>query len=143
MNVSRRTLLVRALSSTALAGVAAAGLAGCATTTNPTTGAVTYGLDPSVVAQVQAVVAAVASYTPAIESIAATAAGLFGPAYTGLVTVGSAAVNTLEQALENLVTSLPVGARHARLGARLGATPAGALRGYVKTPTGYVPVFAQ
>jgi hypothetical protein len=87
----------------------------------------------------------VASYTPAIESIASVAAGLFGPGYAGIVTVGSAAVNALESALESLLANLPAGGRLAvhSLGKRFGATPSGVLKGYVKTPNGYVPVFAQ
>lgn len=135
--VTRRKMLTNIL----MAGAATSALAvaGCATTTNPTTGVTTYGLDPTVVAEITAAVSAVAQYAPTIESIAATAAGLFGPAYTTLVTVGSAAVNTVISALENLVTQLPVGARRARMG----ATPSGTLRGYVKTPNGYIPIYAQ
>jgi hypothetical protein len=139
MELSRRKLLSSAVPAAAL--IAAGGLAGCATTTNPTTGVVTYGLDPSVVSTIQAVVAAVANYTPAVESIAETAAGLFGPTYAAIVSAGSAALNTLEGTLESVVSSLPVGGR--KLGRKLGATPTGTLVGYAKTPQGYVAVFAQ
>lgn len=133
MHTRRSLLLLAAAAPAALA------LGACATTTNPTTGVTTYGLDPAVVADITNVVDAVARYAPTVESIAATAAGMFGMGYAGIVTVGSAAVNAVISALENLVTSLPVGARRARMG----ATPAGVLRGYAKTPSGYVPVYAQ
>jgi hypothetical protein len=123
------------------AGAGVLALGGCASTTNPTTGVVTYGLDPAVIAAITNVVQAVANYAPQVESIAAVAAGLFGPTYAAIVTAGSAAVNAVIAALVNLLPSLPVGARVARLGARYGT--AAVPRGYVKTPNGYVPVYAQ
>lgn len=135
MHLTRRTLLASAAPAMALAA------AGCTSTTNATTGVVTYGLDPTVVTTIQNAVTAIANYAPTVESIAATAAGLFGPQYAAIVSVGSAAVNTVITALTNLVSNLPVGAR--RLGHRYGATPAGTLRGYAKTPGGYVPIYSQ
>lgn len=134
-SLSRRNLLTLSASGAVLA---AAGLAGCATSTNPTTGVTTYGLDPSVITTITNAVNAIASYAPTIESIAATAAGLFGPAYSAIVTVGSSAVNAVITALTNLIPSLPVGAK-----VRFGATPTGVLRGFVKTANGYVPIYSQ
>lgn len=124
---------------TVLLGGAAAALAACASTTNPTTGVVTYGLDPAVIAAITSVVQAVANYAPTVESIAATAAGLFGPGYAAIVTAGSAAVNAVIAALTNLLPQIPVGAKAAR---RVGGV-LGTIRGYAKTPAGYVPVYAQ
>ena len=118
-------------------------LANCASTTNATTGVVTYGIDPAVIAAVQSAVTFVAQYTPAVESIAATAAGLFGPGYAAIVTAGSALVGQLETALENLVANLPAGTRLFRSKRMGAAATAGAFKGYVKTPNGYVSVFAQ
>ena len=133
MQISRRHLF----SLGAGAGVFA--LAGCASTTNPTTGVVTYGLDPAVIQEIQNVVKAVANYTPIIESIVATAAGLFGPTYAAIVTAGSAAVNAVIAALVNLLPSIPAGAK-VRMGQRYGgAIP----HGFVKTPNGYIPIYAQ
>jgi hypothetical protein len=108
MILSRRKLLMSA------ATLSTAVVAGCAT--NPTTGQPE--LDPAVIDAVQSGVAAVAQYIPAVESIAATAASLFGPGYAALVQVGSSALNALIQALAGLVTNLtpPASARlHARL----------------------------
>jgi preprotein translocase subunit YajC len=143
MNMDRRQALKRGASMVLAGGAAvvlAGGLAGCATSTNPTTGQVTYGLDPTVVTFIQDAVAAVAKYTPAIESIAATAASLFGPAYTAVVAAGSAAVNTVIATLENLVPSLPVGAERVHAKFRVMATPplGGKFAGYTKQG---VPVF--
>lgn len=140
--LSRRSLLSSA------AVLAAGGLASCASVTNPTTGQVTYGLDPAVVSFIQSTVAKIAGFTPVLESIAATAAGYFGQGYAAIVTAGSAAVNTVISALTNLLTNLPVAA--ARLGAtarRLSAAASGMLVGYTKPDAngkgGGVPVFAQ
>lgn len=120
------------------AGAGVLALGGCASSTNPTTGVVTYGLDPAVISAITSVVQAVANYAPTVESIVATAAGLFGPAYAAIVTAGSSAVNAVIAALVNLLPSIPVGARVRRMGASLGT-----LKGYVKTPNGYVPIYAQ
>ncbi len=132
-SVSRRHLFALG------AGASVAALGGCASITNPTTGVVTYGLDPAVISAITSVVQAVANYAPTVESIVATAAGLFGPTYAAIVTAGSAAVNAVIASLVNLLPSIPVGARIAR---RLGGS-LGTLKGYVKTPNGYVPVYAQ
>ena len=136
MNLTRR----EALSKGSLAVGGAIALAGCAATT--VNGVTTYGLDPTVVTFIQDAVSAVSKYVPAIESIAATAAALFGPAYTALVTAGSAAVNTVISDLENLVPSLPVGKAKMYAKYRAMATPSmgGTFIGYTKQG---VPVFAQ
>lgn len=109
--LSRRQLL-----STAIPAAAAIAVAGC--TTNATTGQPE--LDPSVIDAIQAGVAKIAQYIPAVESIAATAASLFGPGYAALVTLGSQAINTLISALSNVVTSLTP-TQQARLHAKLKA----------------------
>jgi hypothetical protein len=139
MNMSRRSLLSTAvpLSAAALMGLS---LASCASTTNPTTGAVTYGLDPAVIATITTGVQFIANYAPTIESIAATAAGLFGPGFAAVVVAGSAAVNAVISTLTNLVPTLPVGAKTGR---RLGVASAGTLKGYARTANGYIPVYAQ
>lgn len=59
----------------------------------------------TIVGQVQSAVATGAQYIPTVESIAATAASLFGPEYTALVTVGSAALNSLITTLESVLTA--------------------------------------
>lgn len=96
LNMSRRGLLA----GVALLG--AASLGGCVT--NPSTGQPQ--LSPSVIDFVTNAVATVAKYIPAAESIAATAAALFGPGYASIVQIGSAAINTLIQALQSVVTNL-------------------------------------
>jgi hypothetical protein len=139
--LSRRSILM---------GAAALPLGACASVTNPTTGVVTYGLDPTVAAFIAKAVAKVAQYAPTVESIAATAASLFGAGYGAIVTAGSAAVNTVIAALTNLVTNLPVAAS-ARLKAsvrQLATAGAlhGALVGYTQPVNGKgggVPVYAQ
>lgn len=60
----------------------------------------------SIAGDIQSAVAVAASYIPTIESIAATAASLFGPAYVTLVQVGSAAFNQVVTVLENIVANL-------------------------------------
>lgn len=103
--MSRRSLMT----GVALGGGALA-LAGCSNilgtgigiTTAPG-GGVTVTLPPAVTAFVQNVVAGAAKYVPIAESIAQEAASLFGPAYASIVTIGSAAINTLITSLENLV----------------------------------------
>jgi hypothetical protein len=131
----------RSLLSSVAAGSATLALAGCATSTNPTTGAVTVGLSPAVADFIQSAVAAAAKYIPTIESIAATAASLFGPAFGTAVQIGTAALNQVIAVLTNVVTSL-VPAASARLKGRLrgssaitpvtiGTTPAGVVvQGY-------------
>jgi hypothetical protein len=139
MMLSRRTLLLSSV------GASAAAVGGCGlftATTNPTTGAVTYGLSPAVVSFISSAVQQIASYLPAVESIAATAASLFGPAYATIVTAGSAAVNAVVQALTNLIPTAPAAAS-AKLSAKLKAlatSATGQLVGYTKLG---VPVFAQ
>jgi len=75
----------------------------------------------SVASLVQQAVSTAAQYIPTIESIAATAASLFGPQYVTLVTAGSAAFNQIVQALVNVVGNLAPPAS-ARLMVRLRAS---------------------
>ena len=65
------------------------------------------------------------AYIPTIESIAETAAGLFGPTYAAIVTAGSAAFNQIVATLTNVVNNLAPPAA-ARLSARLRASAPGA-----------------
>lgn len=91
----------------------------------------------NIVGEIQSAVAAAAKYVPTVESIAATAASLFGPQYTAIVTAGSAALNTIIATLTNVANALtpPASAAlHARLRASspnapvtIGMTPAGVL----------------
>ena len=111
-NLSRRTLL----SGIALGGVGLA-VAGCSTTALTNAEAQW----ASVVSAIQQDVAQAATYIPTIESIAATAAGLFGPQYAALVSIGSAAFNQIVATLTNVVANLTPPAAHA-LGARLRAS---------------------
>ena len=123
--LTRRSLLASA------APVAVLAVAGC------TTAQVTQFQTEwtTVVGAIQNAVATAAQYVPTIESIAATAASLFGPAYTTAVQVGSAAFNTIVATLVNIVNNLtpPASARlHARLKASapsaavlIGTTPQG------------------
>lgn len=113
--LSRRSLL----GSVALLGAVAA-LGGCVT--NPSTGQPE--LNPTVIDAVQSAVATAANYIPAVESIAATAAALFGPGYASLVQIGSTAINTLISALESVVSNLTTSAK-LQLHQRLGATAPG------------------
>ncbi len=121
------------------AGASVAALGGCGIFTQNANGS--YGLSAAVIAFVQSAVQTVAGYLPAIESIAATAASLFGPAYSSIVAIGSTAINQVITYLQNLIANPP------SLGARLGAyravgaaVPSGKLVGYTKNG---VPVFAQ
>jgi hypothetical protein len=97
--LSRRTLLL---------GAAVLPLAGCVTGPSGT-----WGLNPAIVDFVQKAVAAAAQYIPTVESIAATAASLFGPAYVAIVQAGSAALNQVIAILANVVHSLPPASRKA------------------------------
>lgn len=115
MITTRRNLL------TSAAGLGVVALAGCTTTTDPTTGVVTLGLNASVTDFIQSAVAAAAKYIPTVESIVATAAGLFGSQYAAIVTAGSAALNAVVSALTNVVTQL-VPAAQAKMRARLRAS---------------------
>lgn len=111
MITRRKLLTTTALGATALA------VAGCSTeqiTAFETQWA-------SVASLVQQAVSTAAQYVPTIESIAATAASLFGPQYVTLVTAGSAAFNQIVQALVNVVGNLAPPAS-ARLMARLRAS---------------------
>jgi hypothetical protein len=118
----------RMLSTSAVGAVAGAlALAGCAEVTNPTTGVVSFQLTPAVTDFIQSAVAAAAKYIPTIESIAATAASLFGPVYGGLVTAGSAALNQVIAVLTNAANTLAppaAAAMHARLRSAAGPSSA-------------------
>jgi hypothetical protein len=133
-SVSRRHLFALGAS----ASVAALG--GCALFQQNANGS--YGLSAAVIAFIQNAVQVAANYIPAIESIAATAASLFGAGYSAIVAVGSAAVNQIITYLENLVANPPtLGASRGRTYASFGLpTPSGALVGYTKNG---IPVFAQ
>jgi hypothetical protein len=110
--MNRRTLLI----TTAL-GATGIAVAGCSTTQ-----IATFEAEWATVAgQVQNAVSIAAKYVPTIESIAATAASLFGPQYVVLVTAGSAAFNQVVQALVSVVANLTPPAS-ARLMVRLRAS---------------------
>jgi hypothetical protein len=107
MTISRRALLTNAAPA-----VGALALAGCSNVLgtgigiNTTAGGgVTVTLPTNVNTFIQTIVQKAAQYAPTIESIAQEAASLFGPAYLGIVTIGSAAINTLITSLENLTAA--------------------------------------
>jgi hypothetical protein len=111
MITRRKLLTTTALGATALA------VAGCSTdqiTAFETQWATIAG-------QIQTAVSVAVKYIPTVESIAATAASLFGPQYVALVTAGSAAFNQVVQALVSVVANLAPPAS-ARLMARLRAS---------------------
>lgn len=97
MNVSRRKLL-----TTAAIGAGALALAACSSDQIANDEAEW----AAIAGQIQNAVASAAAYIPTIESIAETAASLFGPAYVTLVQVGSAAFNQVVTVLENVVANL-------------------------------------
>jgi len=136
-SITRRHLFV--LGSTAAASAA---LAGCATFAPyiQQNADGSYGLSPMVIAYIQQVVSKASQYVPAIESIAAIAASLFGPQYSAAVVIGSNALNQVIAALENLVTNPPKFGATGRSYARFGIpTPTSGFVGY--THSG-IPVFA-
>lgn len=97
MTISRRSLLAY----TALAGLGV-GVAGC-TSAQITSFETQWA---TIAGQIQNAVSVAAQYVPTIESIAATAASLFGPQYVALVTAGSAAFNQIVATLVNIVNNL-------------------------------------
>lgn len=130
--LTRRLLLT----SSAVA-LPAAMIGGCALFQQNANGS--YGLSQAVITAIQTAVQAVAQYAPAIESIAATAASLFGAQYAAIVTLGSQAINQVIAALENLVANPPTAGgklAYRRLGVPFPNTP---LVGYTKNG---IPVFA-
>ena len=133
MQLTRRHLFV--LGATTAAGAA---MAGCALIQQNSNGS--YGLSAVAIAYIQQAVNIANKYVPAVESIAAIAASLFGPQYSAAVTVGSTAINQIIAALENLTTNPPtlgaVGDAYAKFGI---APPSGPLVGYTKSG---IPVFA-
>lgn len=96
MVLSRRSLLASIAPVTALA------VAGCSTTQIASFEAQW----ASVVDTVQAAVAAAAKYIPTVESIAATAASLFGPTWQAAVAAGTVVVNQIIATLTNVVANL-------------------------------------
>jgi hypothetical protein len=80
----------------------------------------------TIAGDIQSAVSTAAGYIPTIESVAETAASLFGPSYVTLVTAGSAAFNQIVATLEAVVANLtpPASAKlHARLKASSPAAP--------------------
>ena len=122
----------RSLLSSGAIGVTGLALAACGTL-DPVTGVTSYGLPAGVVAFIQNAVAQIRAYIPTVESIAGVALSLFGPSYASLVTIGTAAINTIITTLTNLITP-PV-------------TAAGRRDRYGRTFVGWtvqrVPVYAQ
>jgi hypothetical protein len=97
MKINRRFLL----SGAALAGAAIA-LGACSSQQ-----VATFEADWGAVEDaLQSAVAQAAKYVPTVESIVATAASLFGPQYTALVQIGTAAFNQVVTALTNVVGAL-------------------------------------
>ena len=90
------------LSGAAMLAAGAVALGGCSSTQIATFEAQW----ASVAGSVQSAVNAAVGYIPTIESIAATAASLFGPAYVTIVQAGSAVFNQLVQALVNVVNNI-------------------------------------
>lgn len=105
---NRRSLLIGSVA------VAALPLANCATTGL---------LNPSVVEFIKNAVATAAKYIPTVESIAATAASLFGPAYVAVVQIGSAALDQVIATLVNVVNSLPLSAKRNMRASLRGSSP--------------------
>jgi hypothetical protein len=107
--INRRTLLA------GIAPGAALGLAACANGTLPVsispTGQITVNLPSAVNDAIAQAVATVAKYLPTAETIASAAAGLFGPTYASIVTVGSAALNQLIAFLQSVVTTAPAASK--------------------------------
>lgn len=110
--MNRRTLL-----TSAALGAGAITLGACSTAQIATAQADW----ASIVGAIQSAVATAATYIPTVESIAETAAGLFGPTYEALVTAGSAAFNQIVATLTNVVNNLSPAAS-ARLSVRLKAS---------------------
>jgi hypothetical protein len=105
--ISRRKFFT----TTAL-GVPALAIAGCADIQAP---AISTEIT-QVISAIQSAVATVAQYIPTAEAIAGLAASLFGPQWASLVTLGSAAINSIISALESLTP--PVTARFRASGPR-------------------------
>jgi hypothetical protein len=97
MSINRRSLIT---------SIAVLPLAGCVTNSSGV-----WGLDPRIIDLIQKGVAFAAQYIPTVESIAATAASLFGPAYVAVVQAGSAALNQIIQVLTTAVSNLTPMAR--------------------------------
>ena|ERR1700722_1442532 len=130
----------RSLLSSGAAGVASVTLAACATTIDPTTGATTYGLSPATIAFIQNAVSLVKQYVPTLESIAGTAASLFGPQFAAVVSVGSAAINAVINTLIDLVPgAAPTSLKMHRFGLQDRALG----RRFVGWTATHVPVYAQ
>lgn len=115
----RKTVNRRALLGGAVAAVGAVALAGCSA--DQIKNFETQWA--SVAAKVQSAVAVAAKYVPTVESIAATAASLFGPQYAGIVQVGTAVFNQLVQTLVNVVANISPPALSAKLAASSPSIP--------------------
>lgn len=110
------TMTRRKLLTVAPVGVAAVGLAACSTSQ---LASVEAGLT-NFYNDVQAGVNAAQSFIPAIDSIAETAAGLFGPAWQTTVTFGINLVNQVIASIEAALNNVPAPAAAAKL-KRMGA----------------------
>lgn len=131
--MSRRGLLTKALIGSAAVGTAAL-LGACSTVQLQNF----EGEWTSIVSQVQQDVAIAASYVPTVESIASTAASLFGPQWEAAVAAGEVVVNTIVAALEAAAQNLTPPAA-ARMRRRLAASSPSAPVYIGVTPQG-VPV---
>lgn len=110
MQLSRRSLLASAAPAAAVAVAGCSNILGTGVgITTSSGGGVTVTLPASITTFIQNIVNGAVKYIPIAESIAQEAASLFGPSFVSIVTIGSAAINTLITALENLV-SPPVAA---------------------------------
>jgi hypothetical protein len=96
-SINRRSLL----SGVALFGAGIA-LAGCSTDQISSA----QSEWATIIGEIQSAVANSASYVPTVESIAETAASLFGPQYDAIVVAGSAALNTIISTLTSVVAVL-------------------------------------
>jgi hypothetical protein len=89
----------------------------------------------TVAGTIQQAVAKASAYIPTIESIAATAASLFGPQYAAIVQIGTAAFNQIVATLTNIVNNLSPPAQ-AKLTMRLSVSSPRAPIAIGVTPSG-------
>lgn len=127
MNFSRRTLLASVAPAAALTVAGCSNIlgTGIGVAVGPT-GAISVTLPPAITDAIQSAVNLAVKYIPTVESILATAAGLFGPSYATIVTAGSAALNAVISALVNIVAGQAPAAQ-ARLHKKLRALAPGAV----------------
>jgi hypothetical protein len=131
-----KTMTRRSLLTTVAVGGGAVALAGCSAGQIATaeTALTSFYND------VQAGVVAIQKYVPTIESIAETAAGLFGPAWSTTVTFGVNLVNQVIASIESALNNVPPATASAKL-ERMGATPGllvtiGGVPGLINPKTG-------